>query len=59
MRWSTSGTGEGARVLVACAQYAVRDGDGEENLRRSLAWISAAARAGAVALAPRAADTQQ
>ncbi len=34
-------------MLVACAQYAVRDGDPEMNLRRSLAWISAAAEAGA------------
>ncbi len=39
--------GEGDRVLLACAQYAVRDGDPETNLRLSLAWISAAARAGA------------
>lgn len=34
-------------MLLACAQYAVRDGDRETNLRRSLAWISSAARAGA------------
>ncbi len=34
-------------MLVACAQYAIRDGDPETNLRRSLAWISAAAEAGA------------
>ncbi len=34
-------------MLVACAQYAVRDGDPEMNLRRSLAWISAAAEASA------------
>ncbi|QIN79535.1 hypothetical protein GBA65_14540 [Rubrobacter marinus] len=34
-------------MLVACAQYAIRDGDPESNLRRSLAWISLAARAGA------------
>lgn len=34
-------------MLVACAQYAVRDGDPEINRRRSLAWISAAADAGA------------
>ena len=34
-------------MLVACAQYAVRDGDPETNLRRSLAWISSAATSGA------------
>lgn len=34
-------------MLVACAQYAIRDGDPETNLRRSLAWISSAAHAGA------------
>ena len=34
-------------MLVACAQYSVRDGDPETNLRRSLAWISSAADAGA------------
>lgn len=34
-------------MLVACAQYAIRDGDPETNLRRSLAWISSAADAGA------------
>ncbi len=34
-------------MLVACAQYAIRDGDPETNLRRSLTWISSAARAGA------------
>ena len=34
-------------MRLACAQYVVRDGDPETNLRRSLAWISTAARAGA------------
>lgn len=34
-------------MIVACAQYAILDGDPETNLRRSLAWISSAARAGA------------
>lgn len=34
-------------MRIACAQYAIRDGEPETNLRRSLAWISSAARAGA------------
>ena len=34
-------------MLLACAQYAVRDGDPETNLGRSRAWISTAAEAGA------------
>ena len=34
-------------MLLACAQYAIREGDSETNIRRSLAWISSAARAGA------------
>ena len=34
-------------MLLACAQYPIRDGEPETNLRRSLDWISAAARAGA------------
>ena len=47
MRSSTYATTRGqSKVLIACAQYAIRDGDGETNLRRSLAWISSAAEAG-------------
>ena len=34
-------------MILACAQYAVRDGDPRTNLERSFAWISAAADAGA------------
>ena len=34
-------------MRIACAQYAIRDGEPETNLGRSLAWISAAAGAGA------------
>ena len=34
-------------MILACAQYPVRDGDPRTNLGRSLAWISAAAHAGA------------
>lgn len=34
-------------MLIACAQYAIRDGDPETNLRLSLGWISSAADAGA------------
>ena len=34
-------------MILACAQYPVRDGDPRTNLERSLAWISAAADAGA------------
>ena len=34
-------------MLISCAQYTIRDGDPEINLRRSLAWISCAADAGA------------
>ena len=33
-------------MLLACAQYALRDGDPEANLGRSLAWLRDAARAG-------------
>ncbi|MDQ3911705.1 MAG: hydratase [Actinomycetota bacterium] len=46
-RWNISGR-EGRRlVVVACAQYAVRDGDPETNLESSVGAIRAAANAGA------------